>query len=179
MDHETNGAARYRWSQIMLHWLVVAALIMQYATSEAISRTHHAAKPDPWDLFLHSVHNWLGLAIFVIVMLRLALRLRYGRPGWSTAMPRWSHRLATGVHAAFYVILAAQVLTGAIASFVWWPISAVHRWLFIALLLTIGLHLAGVGMSLVLSWRETVWRITGLAFPRRSQSSNIHRGADA
>jgi cytochrome b561 len=179
MDHGKNEGARYRWSQIGLHWLVVAGLIVQYATSGAIGRTHHVPEPDPWDLFLHSVHNRLGLAIFVIVMLRLALRLRYGRPAWSTAMPRWKDRLATGVHAAFYVILAAQALTGAIASYRWWPMSAVHRWLFLALLITVALHLAGVGASLLLSWRETVWRITGLAFPKRPQSGEVRQSLDA
>jgi cytochrome b561 len=175
-----RSAERYRWSQIVLHWLIVTGVTFQYATSGAIGRTHHVppfgVPPDPWDLLLHTIHNRLGLAILLLVAIRLCLLLRYGKPEWSFAVPRWKLRLATGVHAAFYVILAGQAATGALASYVWWPISVVHRWLFIALLCAIALHLAGVAASLLLSWRETVWRITGLDLSTKVRSEQPRPG---
>lgn len=180
MDMNERPPERYRWSQICLHWLIVACVMLQYATSGAIGRTHHVSPfglpPDPWDLLLHTIHNRLGLLILAILAIRVALRLRYGKPRWSFPVPRWKQRLAASVHAAFYVILASQVVTGAIASYVWWPISIVHRWLFIALLCAIALHLAGVVASLLLSWRETIWRITGIDVLRKAGSERQQPG---
>lgn len=157
---------RYRWPQIAVHWLIVASVVVQYGTSGSIRRTHgieHADAPAAtWDLFLHAVHNRLGLVIFVLVAIRLALRLRHGRPAHPDALPVWRGRLSGAVHAAFYAILAGQAATGAIASYVWWPMAGVHRALFVALLVTIALHLAGVAASLAADWRTTIWRITGI-----------------
>ena len=49
-------------------------------------------------------------------------------------------RLAQGVHAVFYAVLIAEGITGAVASYYWWPISAVHVILFDILLALVRIH---------------------------------------
>jgi cytochrome b561 len=74
-----------------LHWAVVLLVIEQYFTSAAILRVHTyrpLGRPaDPFDLTSHSVHTRIGLLIFVLVALRLLLRLVWGAPDWLPRFP--------------------------------------------------------------------------------------------
>lgn len=122
----------------------MAALIAgQYATSGAITRIHgmHMIgwKPSPVDMVLHTLHNRAGLAIIALMLVRLALRLWAGGP-LPGAAGRRSIRLAQVTHAAFYAVLITEGITGAVASYLWWPISAVHVILFKILLGLVALH---------------------------------------
>jgi cytochrome b561 len=142
----SSRPARYSWTQIGLHWLVAALVLAQYATSGAIVRTHQmrplGQQANPTDLFLHTVHNRVGLLIVVAMALRLAVRLWRGAPAPLTDPDGWTARLARTAHWAFYAILIAQGITGAIATYFWWPISAVHVFLFKILLGLLGVHIA-------------------------------------
>lgn len=145
---------RYHPIQIALHWLVVALVVVQYGTSGAIVRTHQAVavggKPAPADLLLHVVHNRSGLLILALMFARLAMwvwtRLRRPdeRPARSPA--------AQAGHAALYILLIAQGFTGAIATYLWWPISVVHVVLFKIILVAMAGHIA---MAL---WHAVVWK---------------------
>ena len=136
---------KYHPIQIALHWLIVALVLVQYATSGAIVRTHEAVAagsgPTPDDLFLHVVHNRVGLFIVVLMVARLVVRVLIGRRHRADNMPA-SSRAATIGHAALYVLLIAQGLTGAIASYLWWPISIVHVVLFKVILAAVAGHVA-------------------------------------
>jgi cytochrome b561 len=135
-------------------------------TSGAILRTH-AYRPlgqpaNPTDLTLHTVHTRVGLLIFVLVALRVLLRIAKGTPDWGEPLPVWRRRLSLTVQYALYLVLLLQAATGAVASYLWWPMSAVHRASFWTLLVLIIIHLAGSLVSFVTRPRETVFRITGL-----------------
>ncbi len=172
------NAHRYRLLQIVLHWLVVLLLIEQYITSAAILRTHAyrplGKRPDPFDLTLHSVHTRVGLFLFALVALRLALRLLWGTPQRDGFLPLWRARLSSTVQYALYVVLLAEAAAGGIASYLWWPMSVVHKALFWALLALVGLHLGGAAMSFAARPRETLHRITGIAKrPLRPRGGNL------
>jgi cytochrome b561 len=141
------GAARYTVAQIALHWTVVLLVIEQYATSGAILRVH-AYRPlgrpaDPFDLTLHGVDTRVGLLILALVAVRLLLRLVRGAPEWAPPLPPWRLRLASGVQYALYAVLLGQALSGALAIYLWWPSSALHKALFWALVVLLALHLSG------------------------------------
>ena len=161
-----DAGARYALSQIVLHWLVVLLVIEHYATSGAILRVHAyrplGSRPDPFDLTLHTVHTRVGLLIFALVAARLLLRAMRGAPAWSTPLPPWRRRLSTGVQFGLYAVLLAQAAPGAIATYLWWPISAAHKAVFWALAVLVTLHLAGAALSFGMRPRETLFRITGL-----------------
>jgi Prokaryotic cytochrome b561 len=164
------AGARYGLAQIVLHWLVVLLVIEQYATSGAMLRVHGyrpLGRPaDPFDLTLHAVHARVGLLIFGLVAVRLLLRIAWGAPEWLTPLPLWRRRLASGVQYALYVVLLGQALTGAIAIYLWWPMSAAHKALFYALVVLFALHLGGAGLSFATRPGETLFRIAALRLGR-------------
>ena len=174
-DSQTSGpnlpGMRYSFVQIALHWLVVLLIAEQYVTSAALLRTHGyrplGKPPDPLDMTLHTIHTRVGLAIFIIVALRLALRFMGGTPVRPTALPPWRARLSVAVQYALYFVLLAEAATGAVASYFWWPMSVVHKALFWLLAALVAIHVCGAALSCVLRPRETVYRITGALAPFR------------
>ncbi len=155
----------------MLHWLVVALIFVQYYSSGSIARTHHVSDADPpvdpFDLLMHTVHNRTGMLIFILLLIRLALRYRFGQPRWSVVKPRWEDRLAASVHYGLYGVLAMQAVTGAVASYFWWPVSTIHRGLFVVFLALLFVHIIGALSNLVFNRSEAVFRMSGL---RRTHS---------
>jgi cytochrome b561 len=134
----------YHWCQVALHWLVAALVATQYATGGSIGRTHsaveHGGKAEPLDLLLHAIHNRIGLVIFGLMLVRLAMRLLIGAPNPPYPKSDWRARIVRAAHIGFYVILIAQASTGAIASYFFWPISVVHVGFSKVLLALIALH---------------------------------------
>ena len=134
----------YHWCQITLHWLVALLVAAQYATGGSIERTHHAAahglEVQPFDLILHKLHNRTGLIILALMLVRLAMRLSIGVPDQLGPKSDWRVRLARAAHLSFYAILIMQASTGAIASYFFWPVAAVHVALSKVLLALIALH---------------------------------------
>jgi hypothetical protein len=61
----------------------------------------------------------------------------------------------------------AQALTGAVASYLWWPMSVAHRAMFSALVALLALHLAVAANAFVRRPRETLFRITAVRLPSR------------
>jgi cytochrome b561 len=119
---------------------------------------------------LHSVHTRVGLLIFVLVALRLLLRLAWGAPEWLQPLPLWRLRLSSAVQYGLYGVLLGQAVTGAVATCLWWPMSAAHKALFWALVALLALHLSGATLALVTRPRETLFRMTGLGPPLRLNS---------
>jgi cytochrome b561 len=166
----TVAGARYGLAQIVLHWLVVLLVIEQYATSGAMLRVHGyrpLGRPaDPFDLTLHAVHARVGLLIFGLVSVRLLLRIAWGAPEWLTPLPLWRRRLASGVQYTLYAVLLGQAFTGAIAIYLWWPMSGAHKAFFFALVGLLVLHLGGAALSFATRPGETLFRITALRLGR-------------
>jgi cytochrome b561 len=135
---------KYSLTQIVLHWTVALLVLVQYATSGSISRTHEVSlkglKVDPLDHLLHSVHNRTGMLILVLMVLRLGFRYWKGVPPPPPDQPPMLGRLANIVHLALYTCLIMQAVTGIIASYIWWPASAVHRPLFYIFATLAALH---------------------------------------
>jgi cytochrome b561 len=167
---------RYGYAQIALHWMVVLLVIEQYFSSAGIIRVH-AHRPlgrpaDPFDLMLHALHTRIGLLILALVAVRLALRLRWGAPEWSNPLPLWRKRLSSSVQYGLYAVLIGQAVTGAVAIYLWWPMSTAHKALFWALAVLLALHLSGAMLAFVAWPRETLFRITAL---RLSGSRRVDR----
>lgn len=80
------------------------------------------------------------MAIIPLMLARLALRLRIGAPTPTVAAGSLAARLALCVHFAFYAVLIAEGMTGAIATYLWWPMSAAHVILFDVLLALVSMH---------------------------------------
>lgn len=121
---------RYSNVQIALHWMVVALIIAQWLTSDSIARTHNPLiPPSSTDLLLHSLHNYGGMAIGVLVALRIALRLM--RPVKPPAgLAAWQKQAAFLVQWGLYASLLAQAATGFAASYLTGKAAPVHAFLW-------------------------------------------------
>jgi cytochrome b561 len=163
---------RYYLLQILIHWLVVLLVIEQYWSSRAILRMN-ASGPflgpaQPFDMVLHEAHIFVGLGIFVLIAIRVFLRIQLGAPAWNPPLPIWRQWLSLGVQFGLYGVLLAQSMSGAITSYLWWRMSIVHKALFYLMLLLIAMHIAGALWSLTGHARETILRITGWRLAKRA-----------
>ena len=130
--------SNYSSLQVTIHWVVVAMIILQWSTAGAIPRTHNSLLPPAeWDLFLHMIHNYCGMGIGALVLLRMALRLRQRR-----RISRFSDLAAATVHWGLYASLAAQAATGVIVAYFWAPAAWSHKALWNVTLVLVGFHVA-------------------------------------
>ncbi|MCR4267519.1 cytochrome b [Nitratireductor sp. ZSWI3] len=142
-----NGAAaahgaRYSSAQIALHWIVVAGIVSQWLTSGAIQRTHNPLlPPSSTDLLLHSLHNYGGITIGVLMVLRVLLRLLRPVPP-ADGLPAWQKRASAIVQWGLYASLFAQAGTGFTASYLWAGAAPIHGLLWNVTLTLAFLHIA-------------------------------------
>lgn len=106
-----GSRARYRASARWLHWTIFALVLLAYvfiylfelfprgsATRINVLASHYAA----------------GLAVLLLVLPRLASRLRHAPPPISPPPPRWSDWLGKLTHLALYLFLLVQPILGII-----------------------------------------------------------------
>lgn len=149
---------RYHWLLILLHWVTVLLVLEQYLTSFAIVRTHKphliGQHPSGFDLLQHTIHNRVGLLIAGLMILRFGLRWRLGVPPPIVSEGAGRAFAARTVHYAFYVVLVLQGVTGAIAAYFWWPMSALHQLLFDVLLALIAVHFLAAAYHYFMVWQH-------------------------
>ncbi len=99
---------RYTGVAITLHWLIAAAilgtfLLGQYMTGLQLS---------PAKLKLYSYHKWIGVTIFLLVLIRIAWRISHRPPAPPASMPAWQHSAANIAHFFLYALTLAIPLSG-------------------------------------------------------------------
>jgi cytochrome b561 len=99
-----------RWGAVsqVFHWsIVILIIVMAYLglTMVDLPNTPHKIR-------LYSLHKSIGLAILVLVVLRLLWRLYAGAPRTLDTMPAWQARIAAFTHGALYALLFALPISG-------------------------------------------------------------------
>ena len=93
----------------ILHWLVaigIAALIYYGLLQSDLPRgTEKTA--------IRATHASIALIVFVLMVVRLGWRFISPPPGHPPGLPRWQALAATLVHAALYVAVFVQLVSGA------------------------------------------------------------------
>ncbi|NPT36940.1 cytochrome b [Paraburkholderia xenovorans] len=144
----------------LLHWtmapLIIAMLFIGVGMVATVSRAHDT---------LIAIHKPLGIALLLLVVLRVGVRLTRGSPPLPDAMPAPQRFAAKASHLVLYVLMAAMPLIGwAMLSAAGYPVTlygplhlppiaphnvelfallrALHTWLAFALFATVLLHLA-------------------------------------
>lgn len=107
-----NPAGRYHALSISVHWLTLLLLVAVYALIEL--RDIYPEGSDPHEL-MTTWHNMLGLVVFGLVFVRMAVLLVHRAPPITPAPPAWQHWLAKAMHAALYAFLIAMPLLGWLA----------------------------------------------------------------
>lgn len=142
-----------------LHWLmaigIVAMLFIGVGMVASVSERHQ---------WLIQIHKPLGVALLVLVCLRLGRRLVSGVPVLPADIPSWQRLAASGSHILLYVLMFAMPLIGwAMVSAGGYPVTVgnwqlpaiaptdatlfawlrgAHRYLAFLLFATVLLHLA-------------------------------------
>lgn len=109
---------RYGSLSIGLHWLMVILLIAVYACIEL--REFYPKGSDPREA-LKAWHFMLGLTVFALTALRLAVRLSGPTPGIVPEPAAWQKSLAGLMHGLLYLLLLALPLLG------WLTLSAAGK----------------------------------------------------
>jgi len=105
----SNTPSRYSSASIAMHWLMLLLLAGVYACIEL--RELYPKGSDPREA-LKSWHFTLGLTVFALVWLRLALRLASPTPPVEPTPAAWQNMLAKVMHCALYALMIAMPLAG-------------------------------------------------------------------
>jgi cytochrome b561 len=104
-----NSASEYGSLAIAGHWLTVLLIAAAYALMELKDVT---PKGSPGRAAMASWHYTIGLVVFVVAWLRVALRATGPTPKIDPPAPEWEERLARIVHGALYVLMIGAPLLG-------------------------------------------------------------------
>ena len=110
-----NTSDRYGSVSISLHWLMLLLLIAVYACIEL--RELFPKGSDPREA-LKTWHYMLGLSVFALAWLRLAMHLVGSTPRIEPELPAWQRLSARLMHVALYVLMIGMPLAG------WFLLSA-------------------------------------------------------
>jgi cytochrome b561 len=108
----------------VLHWLIVALLVIQYPIGFLMPDLHANTKPGvPMTL-----HVSFGLTILTLIALRFVWRLTHPVAPESS-LPGWRRLASEGVHWVLYLLVFATTITGWLfASFRGWSLSYFGLW---------------------------------------------------
>ena len=119
----------YSGLQILLHWTIALLVLFQLIFGESMVEVTEALErgevPDPTGQVLASAHYWVGIAILVLVGLRVILRVTQGAPAPIGSGPQLL--LAKVIHGIFYLLLIAVPVTGLLAVYVDDEIGEIHE----------------------------------------------------
>jgi cytochrome b561 len=146
--------------QRLLHWsmavLIVTMLFVGVGMVSTVSRLHDS---------LVALHRPLGIALLLLVIVRLAVRIKRGTPPLPADLPVWQRVPAHASHIALYALMFAMPLIGwsmlsaggypvvlfggvhlppiaphNVTLYAW--LRSAHTWLAVLLYATVLLHLA-------------------------------------
>ena len=161
MTYGTLPPGGYPSSSKWFHWLVAISVIIQAPLGIILVYAELGA----WQDRLYNFHKSLGVLILILMILRVLNRLIVGAPAAEPTIARWQHSVSSAVHGALYVLLILQALVGYWANsafgastpfFGLFEIPAIggkndalsntlfmlHRWIGIALVILVGIHVA-------------------------------------
>lgn len=101
-----NPAARFVPLARLLHWLMAALLLSQLLVGVAMMASLALRPP------LIALHRPLGLALLVLVLLRLCVRRRHPPPALPADLPRWQAAAARASHLLLYALMLVLPLLG-------------------------------------------------------------------
>ena len=109
---------RYTSSQMMAHWLIVALVLFQWLTGDAMGEAFGRTMRAGGDWVLNGgaiVHGLMGTTILGVMIWRALMRRRVGAPPPPETEPAMLQKVSRGVHFAFYALLIALPILGILA----------------------------------------------------------------
>jgi cytochrome b561 len=125
-----------------LHWVVAALIGFQLINHEGMEDAWHALqKGQPFDGGAAQIHVLAGLAVLLLVLIRIVVRLTRGAPELPADGNPFLDKVAMATHLLLYGLLLLVPLMGIAAWFLGIGVAAgMHGALFAALMGLIILH---------------------------------------
>ena len=95
-----------------LHWLVALCVLTTIPVALIMARIDSGPLQDR----LYNLHQSLGVAIFVLMVLRLIYRLTAGAPAPEPTLNRMERAVSAAVHGLLYVLLIVMPILGYLAN---------------------------------------------------------------
>ena len=99
---------RYTGVAITLHWLIAAIILGTFFLGQYMT----GLQLSPAKLKLYSYHKWIGVTIFLLVLVRIAWRISHRPPAPPASMPAWQHSAANIAHFFLYAADAGHPFVG-------------------------------------------------------------------
>ncbi|WP_018872734.1 cytochrome b [Thioalkalivibrio sp. ALJ16] len=113
---------RYSLAQRILHWLVALLVLAALALGGLIGWYGFEGLQDRFgDATTNALYTWhksFGVLILLLMLLRIGLRLRHGRPSYAVPLPPVQRIAAESVHGLLYLLLLVMPVIG------WWATAA-------------------------------------------------------
>jgi len=104
---------RYTGTAITLHWLIALLLLGQFAFGLMLG---DVPRGTPERGYYVNLHKSSGIVIGLLIVLRIAWRMRHEAPPLPASTPGWQRRAARISHLALYACMLALPLSGYLAS---------------------------------------------------------------
>lgn len=101
---------RYHPALVILHWLMALMILVALAAGGLLLASMPPDSPDKVQGL--AGHMAFGMAIGVLLLLRLVVRVRSTHPSHASTGNDWLDKLGRWTHWAFYLLVAGMVLTG-------------------------------------------------------------------
>jgi cytochrome b561 len=180
----TSTRDRYTATAIALHWLIALLLLGQFAFGLMLE---DIPRGTPERGIYVNLHKSSGIVIGLLIVLRIAWRLRHRPPPLPASMPAWQRHGARLSHAVLYLCMLALPLSGYLASNFskhgvkffnvvhlppWGPedktlyafFNGTHHVAALLLAMFVGLHVLAVAKHMLIDRDGLLWRM----WPRRS-----------
>lgn len=108
MNTSSSTASHYGAAAKGLHWLM--ALLI--AGLVALGLYMHELPLSPQKLQLYSWHKWAGVSVFVLLLVRVAIRIAFPPPPLPAGMSRGQQLAAHAGHLALYLLMLAIPVSG-------------------------------------------------------------------
>jgi cytochrome b561 len=116
--YATDGApARYAAPLRWLHWITAVLVAGLLLIGSCL--TYFPPPDGPFKELLYELHESTGMTVWLLVLLRIAVRLATGAPALPGGTPRAVRVLATLNHVALYLVLLVQPLVGLMDANAW------------------------------------------------------------
>jgi cytochrome b561 len=109
-----DPGVRYTNVAVALHWLIAILIVMQLTLGWTMIEI--PKEPVGVRAAWFNLHKSIGITIALLVLARLAWRVRHPAPPLPPAVPAWQRRAAFASHALLYVCLLGMPLAGFLGS---------------------------------------------------------------
>ncbi|WP_267549196.1 cytochrome b [Rhizobium rhizogenes] len=106
----------YSIPQRLLHWLMALLIFFNLLFPDGMNAWKHLIRngqtPSPADIASANIHAYVGIAVLLLAIIRLAIRFSSDTPERPSGQPAFLHHIARVTHVLLYALIFAMPLSG-------------------------------------------------------------------